>query len=69
MVPQIRRVSVYGFDFTTTVSSFTLRGEYAYSSGKYYNQKLESVMKQMVTKEKQDEIYKDFMINIMHQGK
>ncbi len=61
MVPQIRRVSVYGFDFTTTVSSFTLRGEYAYSSGKYYNQKLESVMKQMVTKEKQDEIYKDFI--------
>ncbi len=60
MVPQINRMSVYGFDFTTTVSSFTLRGEYAYFKGKYYSQKLDSVLKQAVTKEKQDEIYKEF---------
>jgi len=60
MVPQINRMSVYGFDFTTTVSSFTLRGEYAYFKGKYYNQKLDSVLKEVVTKEKQDEIYKEF---------
>jgi hypothetical protein len=60
MVPQINRMSVYGFDFTTTVSSFTLRGEYAYFRGKYYSRKLDSVLEQLVTKEKQDEIYKDF---------
>jgi hypothetical protein len=60
MIPQINRISVYGFDFTTTVSSFTLRGEYAYFKGKYYNQRLDPVLKQLVTKEKQDEIYKEF---------
>ncbi len=60
MVPQIHRMQVYGFDFTTTVSSFTLRGEYAYFKDKYYNQKLDSVLTELVTKEKQDEIYKEF---------
>ncbi len=60
MVPQIHRMQVYGFDFTTTVSSFTLRGEYAYFKDKYYNQKLDSVLPELVTKEKQDEIYKEF---------
>jgi hypothetical protein len=68
MVPQIHRMDVYGFDFTTTISSFTLRGEYAYFKGKYYNQRLDSVMKQLVTKEKQDEIYKDFMEKYMASG-
>jgi len=68
MVPEIRRVGVYGFDFTTTISSFTVRGEYAYFRGKYYNQRLDSVMKQLVTKEKQDEIYQDFMEKYFSSG-
>jgi hypothetical protein len=60
MVPQIHRMQVYGFDFTTTLSSFTLRGEYAYFKDKYYNQKLDSVLTELVTKERQDKIYKEF---------
>lgn len=60
MVPQIHRMNVYGLDFSTIISSFTLRGEYAYFNGKYYNQKLDSVLAQHVTKEKQNEIYREF---------
>ena len=45
MVPEIHRMDVFGFDFTTTMSSFTLRGEYAYFKNKYYNQKLDPVLR------------------------
>jgi hypothetical protein len=68
MVPEIHRMDVFGFDFTTTISSFTLRGEYAYFKNKYYNQKLDSVLDQMVTKARQDEIYKDFMNKYLASG-
>jgi hypothetical protein len=68
MVPEIHMMDVYGFDFTTTISSFTLRGEYAYFRNKYFNQKLDSVLKQLVTKEKQDEIYQEFMDNYFASG-
>jgi hypothetical protein len=40
MIPVIHREEVYGFDFTTTLGSFTLRGEYAYFNGKYYNRNI-----------------------------
>ena len=68
MVPRIHRMDVFGFDFTTTISSFTLRGEYAYFKNKYFSQKLASVLAQQVTKEKQDEIFKEFMKNYFDSG-
>jgi hypothetical protein len=60
MVPEIHRMDVFGFDFTTTVSSFTLRGEYAYFKNKYYIRVLDSVLEELVTKEKRDEIYNEY---------
>ena len=60
MAPEIHRMDVFGFDFTTTISSFTLRGEYAYFKDKRYNRKLDPVLTQLVSKARQDEIYKEF---------
>ncbi|MGD0821828.1 MAG: DUF1302 family protein [Desulfomonilia bacterium] len=68
MVPEIHRMDVFGFDFTTTMSSFTIRGEYAYFKNKYYNQKLDPVLEQLVTKARQDEIYKDFIVKYLASG-
>jgi hypothetical protein len=68
MVPEIHRMNVFGFDFATTISSFTLRGEYAYFKNKYFNQKINSVLGQVVTKEKQDQIFNDFMSNYLASG-
>ncbi len=61
MVPEIHRMHVFGCDFTTTISSFTVRGELAYFKNKYYNQKLDSVLEKLVTKEKADQIYNEFI--------
>ncbi|MBN2298034.1 MAG: hypothetical protein JXM72_05545 [Deltaproteobacteria bacterium] len=61
LVPEIHKMNVYGFDFTTTVGSFTVRGEYAYFQNKYYNRKLDSVLSEELTQEKQDNIMDDFM--------
>ena len=68
MVPEIHRMDVFGFDFTTTMSSFTVRGEYAYFKNKYYNQKIDPVLEQLVTKSRQDEIYKEFMTKYLASG-
>ncbi|HHO77083.1 MAG TPA: hypothetical protein ENN05_11755 [Deltaproteobacteria bacterium] len=61
LVPEIHKMNVYGFDFTTTAGSFTIRGEYAYYKNKYFNRKLDSVLKEELTQEKQDNIMDDFM--------
>jgi hypothetical protein len=52
---------VYGFDFTTTLGSFTLRGEYAYFKNKYYNRVLESVLAETLTTSRQQEILDQFL--------
>ena len=68
IVPEIHRMNVYGFDFTTTVGSFTIRGEYAYFQNKYYNRKLTSVLKGEVTQEKQDAIMDEFLEEYLDSG-
>ena len=61
MVPEIHRMNVFGFDFTSTISSFTLRGEYAYFENQYFNRKLDTVLPQLVTTERQNEIFTEFI--------
>jgi len=61
IVPEIHRMNVYGFDFTTTAGSFTIRGEYAYFQNKFYNRKLSSVLASEVTQERQDAIMDEFL--------
>ena len=68
IVPQIRRMNVYGLDFTTTAGSFTIRGEYAYFQNKYYNRKLSSVLKGEVTQERQDDIMDEFLYEYLDSG-
>jgi hypothetical protein len=68
MVPEIHRMDVVGFDFTSTISSFTLRGEYAYFKNKYFSRKLDSVLPQLVTRDRLDEIYSKFMKEYMASG-
>ena len=59
--PGIHRMHVYGLDATTTVGSFTVRGEYAYFHNKYFNRTLDSVLKEMVSQERQNQILSDFL--------
>ncbi|HOO91210.1 MAG TPA: hypothetical protein PLA74_10350 [Syntrophales bacterium] len=61
LVPEIHKMNVYGFDFTTTLGSFTIRGEYAYYQNRYFNRKLDSVLNEELTQEKQDNIMDDFL--------
>lgn len=61
--PVVHRIHVFGFDFTTTVSDFTVRAEYAYFHNKRFNRKLESVLDELVTKETIDGIYSDFLVD------
>lgn len=60
MVPEIHRMQVYGFDFSTTMGSFTVRGEYAYFRNKFYNRVMESVLEDTLTIQKQQEILDEF---------
>lgn len=64
--PALHRMHVFGFDFTTTVSSFTVRGEYAYFKGKYYNRKLQTVLGREITASRQEEIIEEFLINYLN---
>jgi hypothetical protein len=68
LVPQINKMSVYGFDFTTTAGSFTIRGEYAYYQNKYFNRKLKSVLQEELTQERQDAIIDEFLENYIDSG-
>lgn len=63
--PALHRMHVFGFDFTTTVSSVTVRGEYAYFKGKHYNRKLQTVLSQEITPSRQEEIIEEFLINYL----
>lgn len=63
--PALHRIQVFGFDFTTTVSSFTIRGEFAYFKDKFYNRKLETVLRQEITPARQEAIIDEFMQNYL----
>jgi len=66
--PALHRIQVFGFDFATTVSSFTIRGEFAYFKGRHYNRKLESVLRQEITPARQQAIIDEFMQNYLDSG-
>ncbi|HON38165.1 MAG TPA: hypothetical protein P5047_08500 [Desulfomonilia bacterium] len=66
--PSLHRIQVFGFDFATTVSSFTIRGEFAYFKDKFYNRKLQSVLGQEITPERQQAIINEFMQNYFASG-
>ncbi len=66
--PSLHRIQVFGFDFTTTVSSFTLRGEFAYFKDKFYNRKLRSVLAQEITPARQQAMIADFMRSYLVSG-
>lgn len=66
--PALHRMNVFGFDFTTTAGSFTIRGEYAYFRNKYYNRTLDSVLEQEVTPARQKEIFDEFLRNYIDSG-
>jgi len=59
--PRLHMMNVFGFDFTTTISSFTVRGEYAYFNNKYYMRKFSSVLNELVTTHQRDQILSSFM--------
>jgi hypothetical protein len=61
--PRIHMMNVFGFDFTTTMGSFTVRGEYAYYNNKYYMRKFDSVLDELLTTQERDTILSEFMKN------
>ncbi|MGA9111569.1 MAG: DUF1302 family protein, partial [Smithella sp.] len=61
--PRINMMNVFGFDFTTTMGSFTVRGEYAYYNNKYYMRKFDSVLTELLTSQERDTILAEFMKN------
>jgi len=61
ITPRISRIHVFGFDLTTTVGSFTIRGEGAYFKDKIYNRKLSSVLAQELAGQRQEEMIEEFM--------
>ena len=50
------------------MSSFTIRGEFAYFKGRHYNRKLESVLRQEITPARQQAIIDEFMQNYLDSG-
>jgi hypothetical protein len=66
--PVVHQMDVYGFDFTTTLGSFTIRGEFAYYDEKYYNRMLDSVLSEELSKSNQEEIYNEFQENYISSG-
>lgn len=66
--PSLHRVQVFGFDFATTVSSFTLRGEFAYFKDKFYNRKLKSVLGREITPERQQAVINEFVQGYLASG-
>jgi len=68
MIPEIHRMQVYGLDFSTTIGSFTVRGEYAYFKNKYYNRVVESVLEDTLTTQTQQEILDEFTREYIRSG-
>jgi hypothetical protein len=66
--PFLHRIQVFGFDFATTVSSFTLRGEFAYFKDKFYNRKLKSVLGREITPERQQAVINEFVQGYLASG-
>jgi len=66
--PVIHKMNVYGFDFMTTLGSFTVRGECAYFDEKSYNRRLESVLGQELSRTRQEEIFDEFYQNFLDSG-
>jgi hypothetical protein len=67
--PRLHKFHVFGFDFMTTYGPVTLRGEYAYFKDKCYNRKIEDVLIEETTQEKQDAIMKKFLDEYVKSGK
>jgi hypothetical protein len=65
---EIHMMNVFGFDFTTTMGSFTVRGEYAYYNNKYYMRKFDSVLTELLTSQQRDTILAEFMKNYIDSG-
>jgi hypothetical protein len=61
-------MNVFGFDFTTTMGSFTVRGEYAYYNNKYYMREFDSVLSGLLTTQERDTILAEFMKNYIDSG-
>lgn len=59
--PKVHMMNVFGFDFTTTMGSFTIRGEYAYFNNKHYMRKFNSVLKEFFTTQQRDRILSEFI--------
>ena len=66
--PRVHMMNVFGFDFTTTIGSFTVRGEYAYFNNKYYMRKFNSVLKELYTTQQRDRILSEFINNYVTSG-
>jgi hypothetical protein len=66
--PRLHMMNVFGFDFTTTIGSFTVRGEYAYFNNKYYMRKFSSVLNELVTTQQREQILSAFMRKYVDSG-
>ena len=66
--PRVHMMNVFGFDFTTTIGSFTVRGEYAYFNNKYYMRKFNSVLKELYTTQQRDRILSEFINHYVDSG-
>lgn len=66
--PRVHMMNVFGFDFTTTIGSFTVRGEYAYFNNKYYMRKFNSVLNELFTTQQRNQILSEFMNNYVSSG-
>jgi len=59
--PQLKRMQVYGLDFSTTLGGFTIRGEGAYFKDKYYVRTAESIYPEIITTKLQQELMEEFL--------
>jgi hypothetical protein len=66
--PRVHMMNVFGFDFTTTMGSFTVRGEYAYFNNKYYMRKFNSVLNELFTAQQRNQILSEFINNYVASG-
>jgi len=66
--PALHKMNVWGFDFMTTLGSFTVRGEVAYFDEKRYNRRMQSVLGQELSRSKQEEIFNEFYQNYLDSG-
>jgi len=59
--PQLKRMQVYGADFSTTLGGFTIRGEGAYFKDKCFVRTAESIYPEIITTELQQNLMEKFL--------